>query len=168
VSSLGGEITATSRVGAGTTLRVSLPRALRSPPAEVAAVAPASSAAVRPRVLIVDDEPMIGRAIARALARDHEVTVATSGEQALALLLAGSFDVVVSDLMMPQMTGMELHAELRTHRPALAARMVFITGGAFTPAAQTFLQAVSNPVLEKPVQLNNLRVIIRGLTEGSG
>ena len=69
--------------------------------------------------------------------------------------------MVVCDLMMPVMTGMELHAVLARERPDLAARMVFITGGAFTPAARAFLNQVPNPRLDKPFSSDRLRAAVR-------
>jgi len=106
----------------------------------------------------VDDEPLVGRAVARVLAAEHEVVTRTSAREALAELLGGAgFDVVLCDLMMPEMTGMEVHARLARDAPALAARLVFLTGGAFTPAARDFLDRVPNPRLEKPFDPQALR-----------
>ena len=67
-------------------------------------------------------------------------------------LLTGDmlFDGIVCDLMMPDVTGMDLHAWLVEHQPDLADRMLFITGGAFTPRARQFLASVNNPCFEKP------------------
>jgi CheY-like chemotaxis protein len=73
----------------------------------------------------------------------------------------GSYDVILCDLMMPEMTGMELHAQLETTQPERAARMVFVTGGAYTPAAMSFLERVPNPRLEKPFDPENLRTQVR-------
>jgi CheY-like chemotaxis protein len=67
--------------------------------------------------------------------------------------------------MMPTMTGMELHDELARREPALAARMSFLTGGAFTPRARAFLAEVPNPRLEKPFDPQGLRNFVRALVE---
>jgi PAS domain S-box-containing protein len=131
VTSLGGEISVESRVGKGTTFRVSLPPAKR----REAHVAPAPPPVPvrRGRVLVIDDEPAIGRVIGRVLEREHEVSVLTDARDALSRIAAGEvFDVVFCDLMMPGMTGREFFEALRGSNPELAQRVVFVTGGAFT------------------------------------
>jgi len=102
------------------------------------------------RVLVVDDEPLVASAARRLLARAHEVQVAHSGQTALVLLETGSFDAVLCDLMMPHMTGMELHERLTRSRPELAARMVFLTGGVFDGEAEQFLRAHAPWCMGKP------------------
>jgi CheY-like chemotaxis protein len=115
-------------------------------------------------VLVVDDEPAICAAVRRTLARDHDVTVLTSAAEARSLIGGGErFDVILCDLMMPKLTGMELHAELTRVAPDQAERMVLLTGGAFTPSAQQFLDQVPNARVEKPFDAASLRVLVRGL-----
>jgi len=104
------------------------------------------------RVLVVDDEPLVASATRRLLARAHEVQVAHCGETALSLLEAGTFDAVLCDLMMPHMTGMELHARLTRLRPELAARMVFLTGGVFDGEAERFLRTQAPWCMGKPFE----------------
>jgi DNA-binding NtrC family response regulator len=70
------------------------------------------------------------------------------------------FDIILCDLMMPGMTGMDLYAELDKAAPEVARRVVFMTGGAFTPRAVSFLQGVSNPKIGKPLNLEELRVLV--------
>ena len=95
------------------------------------------------------------------LSAEHDVELAASAGDALARVRAGQpFDVIVCDLMMPQMTGMDLHAELLRLSPELAARVVFITGGAFTAGARAFLDAVPNHRIEKPFGAQQLRAVI--------
>jgi signal transduction histidine kinase len=166
VRGLGGEISVESARDHGTTFRVLLPpRSSASPPARPGAtpapVATASVAARRGRVLIIDDEVAFAKAIAKTLAREHDVELAASAAEALERLRAGQpFDVIVCDLMMPQMTGMDLHAQLAQLSPDLAARVVFVTGGAFTENARAFLNAVPNQRLEKPFGAHQLRDVI--------
>jgi CheY-like chemotaxis protein len=106
------------------------------------------------RVLVVDDEPMLGRAIGRGL-REHEVVAVTSGAEALALLQGGDrFDVILCDLMMPDMPGFDLHDQLRLVAPDQAERMVFMTGGATTTRAREFVQSWHGVVLQKPVSMD--------------
>jgi CheY-like chemotaxis protein len=114
-------------------------------------------------VLIVDDDAHVGTALRRVLAA-HHVTVVTRADEALELLASGAtFDVIFSDLMMPQMSGMALYDELARQRPHVAERMVFMTGGAFTPDAHAFLQRVPNARLEKPFACDDIRELVRKL-----
>jgi PAS domain S-box-containing protein len=101
------------------------------------------------RVLVVDDEPRMARVLAELLSQ-HEVTLAHSGRQAIALLGGASFDVVVCDLQMNDGTGADVYDHLCQHQPELAGRSIFTTGGAFTPGARAFLARCPQPVLEKP------------------
>ncbi len=115
----------------------------------------------RRRVLIVDDERLVGEAIARALSEESDVDVVTDAKHALARIAKGDrYDVILCDLMMPVMTGMDLYAEVVRVAPKLVGRLVFMTGGAFTPRARAFLESVGNPCLEKPLDTSRLRSII--------
>jgi len=116
---------------------------------------------VVPRLLVVDDDPLVGRSIVRSLGRTYRVELAGAAREALARIEAGErYDAILSDLMMPEMTGMELHARLAAIEPAQAARMIFITGGAFTPGAEAFLRTMPNPALEKPFDLALVRAAV--------
>ncbi len=111
-------------------------------------------------ILVVDDEPLVGRLVERALVRDHHVTVVISGRAGLERINAGErFDLILCDLMMPDLTGMDLHERLTTLAPDQAERMVFLTGGAFTQRARAFLRGRS--FLEKPFDLSALEALVR-------
>ncbi|MBX3247494.1 MAG: PAS domain S-box protein [Myxococcales bacterium] len=161
VSGLGGQISVTNGAERGALFRVRLPAADGSPASD-APITPAHAAQpVRATVLIVDDEPAIGASLARVL-RDHDVTAVTSAREAFALATSGApFDLILSDLMMPEMSGMELYDALVLHRPSAAERVVFITGGAFTPGAAEFLEQVPNERLYKPFDADALRALVR-------
>ena len=165
VLALGGEIRAERRAGRGTTLRVALPAA----PEARAAPEPASDPegdvpAPRGRVLVVDDEPGVANAIRRMLATEHDVAVMTRAEDARDAIARGErFDAILCDLMMPQMTGMELHAELERLAPDQADRMVVMTGGAFTEGGRAFLERVALPTVEKPFDPRSLKTVVRTL-----
>lgn len=161
VRSLGGELGFTSAPGAGSVFRVALPPSAQ-PARAVDPPAPTVGEVRRSRVMIVDDEPVFANALRRLLSRDrHEITIVTSGKDAVARARAGeTFDAIVCDLMMPAMSGMELHSQLAGCAPDLAARMIFLTGGAFSPAARQFLSSVPNAWFEKPCDLDTLRAAI--------
>jgi PAS domain S-box-containing protein len=162
VTGFNGRMEVESKVGQGSVFRVILP-AVSS--ASAAAQPPALSArppSRRGRILSVDDEPMIGTAISRALRQEHEVTALTSAREALAQLIRGErYDVILCDLMMPEMSGMDLYEEIVRVAPEQAARMVFLTGGAFTPKARDFLSRVGNRCMEKPFTPGELRELLR-------
>jgi CheY-like chemotaxis protein len=167
VSGFGGRMSVESRVSQGSTFRVILPAAAGARPAE-----PATQASVEPapgrrgRILVVDDEPMIGVAIRRTLQREHEVVTTTSAREAQARLRDGEhFDLILCDVMMPEMSGVDLHQELSSQAPQLAERMVFLTGGAFTPNARAFLSQVKNPRVDKPFSAEELRALVRARLE---
>ncbi len=160
VTRLGGSLRVESRVGEGTTVTV----ALRSDPDAASLVgaakvldAPTDSAGMR--ILVVDDEPLVCEGIKRAL-RNHEVTVTSSGQDAVRLCVAGEFDLVLCDVMMPEVSGMDVFSQVRRTRPEVASRFVFMTGGAFTPSARAFLESVENEQIYKPFSLRDLRSLV--------
>ena len=111
----------------------------------------------RGHVLVIDDEASLCTVIRRTLGSEHEVVTVTSARQALELFGGGErFDIVLCDLMMPQMSGMELHAELMRLVPDQAHKMIFMTGGAFTTSGREFLAQVPNRCIEKPFRSDEL------------
>jgi signal transduction histidine kinase len=159
VTELGGEIRVTSVVGRGTRFTLTLPAAQGPADERAAASQTAAPGAVRRgRVLVVDDEPMIVKAIDRTLRGGHEVVTATFASEALERIQRGErFDVILCDLMMPEMTGMDLHAELVRLCVDQAERMIFLTGGVFTGRAEAFLGSITNLRLDKPFDTTHLR-----------
>ena len=162
VSSLGGEITIASDLADGTTARVVLPSCEDSVVAvePTQAIAECATARERRRVLIVDDDRPVAAAIALELSA-HDVIVAESGREALEILRHDrDFDVVLCDLMMPEVTGMDVYEAVRRLDPRLAEHIVMMTGGAFTQRAGQFLAESRAPVIEKPFQPGQLDEVV--------
>jgi PAS domain S-box-containing protein len=164
LAALGGEVRVDSEIGRGSTFRVTLPPAVMDAPSEISNHPTGEVAAQGGRLLVIDDEPMILGALRRSLSGEYSVTCVGDGRKALDRLRAGErYELILCDLMMPEMTGMDLFAELEKLAPDQAARMVFVSGGAFTPRAREFLERVPNARVEKPIDLSNLRQLLRNL-----
>jgi PAS domain S-box-containing protein len=162
VTRLGGQLSVSSEHGKGAIFRVVLPPAAAVlPEPAVVSVARASREVACASVLVVDDEPALGLVLQRVL-REHEVSVVTTAKAALDLLGAGKrFDVILSDLMMPEMSGMDFYDELARRFPAYLERVVFVTGGAFTPSGREFLERVSNLRIRKPFDPRAIRELVQ-------
>jgi signal transduction histidine kinase len=162
VAAHGGDISVDSEPGKGTCFRVQLPAMPGARPR--AKSKPAAQPATRARVLIVDDEPNIGASIQQLLKADHDAETLTDARDAYARVLAGErYDVILCDLLMPEMDGPALYRAVRECAPEQAARMAFVTGGAFTERARKFLGEISNPCLEKPFAIESLMALIRSM-----
>ena len=154
----GGRIEVQSTPGAGTTFSVILPVQVEEAQQAKPVQAPVLGAPRRARVLVVDDEPLMARGLARILGREHDVSTLTSAREALKCLMeTDSFDAVLCDLMMPEMTGVDLHRELERRKPEIARRVLFFTGGAFTPATHAFVKRMADRCLEKPLDVTEVR-----------
>ena len=111
----------------------------------------------RRRLLIVDDERLILRSLSRALRREYEVVTTTSPSEALRLTSSGEhWDIVLSDVTMPEMGGMELASRLSSSCPALLGRIVLMTGGAHTEQAHYALERCGMTVITKPIDTSDL------------
>ncbi|MDP2346068.1 MAG: response regulator [Deltaproteobacteria bacterium] len=162
VIGLGGELAVESQLGKGTTFRIVLPAA-KSAVVRPGPATPVASVSRRARILIVDDEPMLGKAVLRMLSPEHDVVAVTAARDGIARVLGQPFDVIICDLMMPEVSGMDLHAELARFAPDQAERVVFMTGGAFTSRAREFLDRVRNPRIEKPFDEGSIKALIYGM-----
>lgn len=165
VAGLGGEIIADSAPSGGCIMRVMLPPAsgesIESKPAS-----PPSTLSTRPFVLVIDDDPSVGSGIRRMLAKECEIEVVTSAREALDRIATGlRFDVILCDLMMPEMPGMELYRELERIDLESARKTIFMTGGAFSAGAREFLARAPRPHIEKPFTVDGVREHIRSVIE---
>ncbi len=167
IMAMGGEIGFEPAPDRGTIFRVTLPAAVAAegdPPVEPVVAGGATSR--RGRVAVVDDEAGVCRAIERLLDDEHEVDVFGNARELAERIAEGAhYDTILCDLMMPDMTGMELFGVLQRASPPLAEGMIFMTGGTFTQEAQAFLSAVPNPRLEKPFETATLRAVVRAQVE---
>ena len=112
--------------------------------------------------MLIDDEALIGRVVQAALRREDDVTWFAHGEEAIAALAAGqSYDLILCDLSMPDIGGPDLFRMIQERWPALASLVVFMTGGAFTPALQSFVATTTQPVLAKPFTKDSLLKLAR-------
>ena len=167
VNSLNGDITVESSAGGGARFTVSLPVA--TPP-----VLPDTG--LRPvrvdrrtgRVLVIDDEAEAASMISEILVSDgHRVATAKSGREALRLLARQEFDVILSDLRMPDMDGPRLHDTLRTLSPSLLDRVAFITGDTFSATVSDFLQQSGRPYVQKPFSPAEVRRLVALVMNGT-
>ena len=158
IRALGGSIEVESILGKGSLFRIRVPGFALARATDAAAP---REERIRPRVLVVDDEQLVLVALRRALEPDMEVHTALGGQQALEKLSTAPFDMVLCDLMMPDVDGIDVQAALCERDPDMANRMVFLTGGAFTARARGFVQRDGVVVLEKPFDPQELRALLR-------
>lgn len=161
IQGAGGQLDATSEPGKGAVFRVTLP-ALTVRPTVLASDAPRRNIVTRGRLLVVDDDVAVRRALIRILGDGHDVITVSSGAEAIETVLSGErFDVILCDLMMPRVTGDRCYERVLEIAPEQARRFVFMTGGAFTPSARAFLEKTNAPLIEKPFDLSLLRNVIQ-------
>jgi two-component system NtrC family sensor kinase len=157
----GGTIGVESQSGHGAVFRIDLP-------VDVApVVAPLSHTVKAPlplqgrTILVVDDEPTVASILAQMLALDgHRVEVATNGAMALDKLQQQSFDLILSDMRMPELDGPGLYRQLACRYPKLLQQIIFLTGDALGPQVQAFLEQTQVPSLDKPFTLGGLRRVV--------
>lgn len=167
VSKLGGRIDVESEPDRGTTFTVLLPIAQRGE-AE-ATSAPNEEASEPARILLIDDEGVVRRALARLLRLTHEVELASGGAAARDLLAADpDYDVILCDLMMPDVDGPDVAEALAERQPELLERLIFLSGGAFTERMRRFVEASDYPILEKPATRERLLAAIEAVRRGRG
>lgn len=171
IQASGGEISLCDAPSGGTCVQVRLPVCARlTNVASAPASTPAKARADQPkrRILLVDDEPAVADIMVQQL-HPHDVETARSGLDAQRLLGEDAqFDVILCDMVMTEGSGPELFEWLGEHYPALADRVVFMTGGAFTSSARAFIESATCPVLHKPVGREKLHDAVLGVMNGHG
>ncbi len=167
IESLGGDILVESEPDRGTTFRILLPAGRLQPIDSTETEKTLHNDPDRcARILIIEDEVLLGKAVSRIL-NTHEVVVANDGEKALDLIFnQGDYDIILCDLLMPNMTGMDVFEKVCQKAPELKNRFVFMTGSAFTTRAREFLEKIPNLRLNKPLDADHLRSVIQQYATG--
>ena len=159
----GGRIGVTSQPGIGATFTVELPEGggtMGPAPAAVEQEAPQRPAV---RVLVVEDEAVVGDLLEEFLRVDgHEVDRATDGREALERVRGAAYGLIVCDVRMPDVDGPAFYRELAAIDPGLAQRVVFVTGDVMSPETRRFLAGTGLRHLEKPFDLGEFRAFVRG------
>ncbi len=161
ITDAGGTIAVDSKLGRGTIFRITLPAARPKPAVTSRPTSVREGPTPRAQILVVDDEAKVLSMLDRVLSRRHDVTLTSDGAEALALITKGRrFDLVLCDLMMPDVTGMDLFERVTEIAPDQAGAFVFLSGGAVTERGAAFLEAHADRRLDKPFQLEDLEDMI--------
>jgi PAS domain S-box-containing protein len=157
----GGRISVVQGTEPGAVFRVELPVEeptwAAQPPAELTPLVVRGK-----RILVVDDEPGIAGVLAEVLQLDgHAVETVSNGEAALGMLTAGGFDLILSDIRMPELDGPGLYWEIERRDPHMLQRMIFLTGDTLSPGTRDFLEKTGVPCLSKPFALGDVREIVQ-------
>jgi CheY-like chemotaxis protein len=116
----------------------------------------------RPQILVVDDETIIAQLVADILAAEgYDIDTAPNGIVALERIAGKDYDLILSDLRMPELDGLGFYRELELERPELLRRFVFITGTSEHADYQPFMDEVRVPVLKKPFDMIELQRVAR-------
>ena len=166
VTTLGGTITVSSEPDVGSRFTVTLQAAQADDAsAEGKRARSRERVSSRARILIIDDEPLLGQTLRFAFQDRHDVDVAASGREALDRLATDAdYDLVLCDLMMPDVSGEHVYRAVSQHSPGLLPRFVFMTGGAFTERAQEFLAQFAGRQLEKPFNIDEVELLLAELS----
>ena len=156
VEAMGGDITLTSAPDKGTIATVTLRASGREP--QLPTPEPANGP--RRRVVVIDDEQRVRDSLRELLSPYHDVTISEGGAAALALLEITTYDVILCDVMMPELSGVDVYRRIAETHPGLEARIVFMSGGAFIPELADFVAQTPNRRIEKPFEIAQLLAII--------
>lgn len=170
VAAADGEILVESEPGEGTQFRVRLQRADDDVPSRPARVVREESDAHRSaspaaRILVVDDEPLIREMVCDALA-NHQVTAVATGREALEQIVAHDWDLILCDMILPEVSGLDVYRELEQVRPDALTKLVFMTGGDFGGKPPRLPDGARVRRLEKPFSIKSLRALARAAAKG--
>lgn len=155
IRTLGGAIEVRDREGGGTEFVVRLPTTIRD-----ATPIPSTTPPTPPgRILVVDDDPLILRTVSRNLKR-HRVDTMTDSEEALVRLESEVYDVILCDVIMPTLSGIEVFEKACAQKPELADRFMFMSGGLFSDATEEFFRRTRRPLLTKPFRREELTGLV--------
>lgn len=126
----------------------------------------ASASPPKPRLLVIDDEPLVGSMLTRLLRRRYAVTSTTSGHEGLRLAIAEHWDAILCDIMMPELSGPQFLQRLAAQRAELTDHVGFMTGGAFDPETRAFLDRCGEKNwLPKPFGYEDVQAFVQRLCE---
>ena len=169
ISEHGGKIYAESKSGKGATFTVELPvvtedKQLELP--ELAATEPHKVA--RARILVIDDEEVVREFIRKVLAEaGHQVETVDNAQDALEMVKGKTYRIILLDIKMPGMSGIELYKRFQKMAPSLTRRVIFVTGDVMGARTTAFLSKVKSPYITKPFDARQLNIAINRLfTEG--
>ena len=118
-------------------------------------------------ILVVDDEPLVAAIMADILGLEgYEVETAKNGREALEKIAARSYDLILSDLQMPELDGVGLYRELERQQPSLLQRLAFVSGSTEVPEYASFCEQTAVTLLGKPFGVADLHRLVQGLLEG--
>jgi PAS domain S-box-containing protein len=158
----GGVLRVTSHPGQSTTFHVELPMGAVPATTPVRPGAAEGPAVCSGTMLLVEDEPGIANGLARLLRRDgHTVDIAANGRLALAKLQECSYDLLLSDVRMPELDGPGLYRILAQQQPHLCQRVIFLTGDTLAPETKSFLEQSGVRCLEKPFTIATVRRVLQ-------
>lgn len=165
VEAHGGTISVEIPAGGGTTFEIVLPIQTTVENLDTEADTITDTAGAR-RILLVDDIPEVAQMLADILDdAGHYVEIAENGRVALSCLEHNEFDLIISDLRMPELDGPGLYAELQSHHPQLLDRLIFITGDTLSEPIKRFLARANRPVIEKPFIPKEIRRLVAQVLE---
>jgi two-component system NtrC family sensor kinase len=173
VEAHGGRIEAESISECGSTLRVRLPALANvgRPAGEFRPDSPtmpigSMTTPAAPRLWVIDDERLVAKTVSRVLAQAYDIVILDDPREAVHRLEHGeTFDALLCDLMMPGMSGMEVHARIAALRPDLLPRVIFMSGGASTSEGRQFAAQLRLPLIEKPFDATRLRAMLDAVTQ---
>jgi signal transduction histidine kinase/ActR/RegA family two-component response regulator len=162
---MGGRIQVSSEEGKGSRFSVFLSAATSPRQPDVPLSEPVHAIPRGRRLLIIDDEMLVARAVRRLFDNEFRIDIAVDGRSALEKLKATEYDVVLCDLVMPDISGLDVYRQVRIENEALARRFIFATGGLFSQELSESVKRLSNKIIEKPFDPEQLHRLIVTATE---